>query len=202
MNIGFIGLGNMGQPMARNIARAGHKLTINTAQAGCALDEAQDRAGQRPTEPVERGAHTNKWAVLGLVAVGTFMTTLDAAIVNISLPSIARTFHTPVGGAVEWVIIAYLVLIAATLLPCGRVSDLIGRKPVWMAGLGLFTLGSAPCNGRSSAASAPPSSPAPYVWPSASARRLSGVMSGRQPCAARTTMHHESLRKLFHELLH
>ncbi len=37
------------------------------------------------------------------------------AIVNISLPSIARTFHTPIGGAVEWVIIAHLVVIAATL---------------------------------------------------------------------------------------
>jgi MFS family permease len=35
--------------------------------------------------------------VLGLVVVGTFMTTLDASIVNISLPSIARTFQTPNG---------------------------------------------------------------------------------------------------------
>jgi MFS family permease len=42
-----------------------------------------------------------RWAVLGLVALGTFMTTLDASIVNISLPSIARTFHTPITGAVE-----------------------------------------------------------------------------------------------------
>jgi len=54
--------------------------------------------------------------VLGLVVVGTFMTTLDASIVNISLPSIARTFHTPFGGAVEWVIIAYLVVIAARVV--------------------------------------------------------------------------------------
>jgi hypothetical protein len=43
------------------------------------------------------------------------------------------------------VIIAYLVVIAATLLTFGRVSDLIGRKPVWVAGLVLFTLGSALC---------------------------------------------------------
>jgi EmrB/QacA subfamily drug resistance transporter len=88
--------------------------------------------------------------VLGLVVVGTFMTTLDTSIVNISLPSIARTFHTPFGGAVEWVIIAYLVVIAAALLTFGRVSDLIGRQPVWMAGLGLFTLGSALCGAAAS----------------------------------------------------
>jgi len=91
-----------------------------------------------------------KWAVLGLVALGTFMTTLDASIVNISLPSIARTFHTPIGGAVEWVIIAYLVVIAATLLTFGRLSDLVGRKPVWMAGLAIFTLGSICCGAAGS----------------------------------------------------
>src|SRR5713101_2264887 len=54
-----------------------------------------------------------RWAVLALVALGTFMTTLDASIVNIGLPSIARSFHTPIGSAVEWVIIAYLIVIAA-----------------------------------------------------------------------------------------
>jgi MFS family permease len=44
--------------------------------------------------------------VLALVVVGTFMTALD-----------------------EWVIIAYLVVIAGTLLTFGRLSDLVGRKP-------------------------------------------------------------------------
>src|SRR6185295_8043372 len=87
----------------------------------------------------------NRWTVLGLVALGTSMTTLDTSIVNISLPSIARTFQTPIGGAVEWVIIAYLTVVAATLLTFGRLSDAIGRKPVWGAGLATFTLGSVLC---------------------------------------------------------
>ena len=78
------------------------------------------------------------------------MTMLDASIVNISLPSIARTFHTPLGGAIEWVIIAYLVTIAATLLTFGRLSDMVGRKPVWLAGLALFTLGSGVCGAANS----------------------------------------------------
>src|SRR5947208_17078210 len=89
------------------------------------------------------------WAILGVVALGTFMTALDASIVNIGLPSIARTFRAPVGGAVEWVIIIYLVVIAGTLLTFGRLSDLVGRKPLWMTGLALFTLGSAPCGAPS-----------------------------------------------------
>jgi EmrB/QacA subfamily drug resistance transporter len=94
----------------------------------------------------------NPWVSFALVAVGTFMTMLDASIVNISLPSIARTFHTPLGGTIEWVIIAYLVTIAATLLTFGRLSDIVGRKPVWLAGLALFTFGSGICGAANSLA--------------------------------------------------
>jgi len=109
-----------------------------------ARDEVQI-AGPSPKERTVGVGSPDRWAVLGLVALGTFMTTLDASIVNISLPSIARTFQTPIGGAVEWVIISYLTVVAATLLTFGRLSDAIGRKPVWEAGLATFTLGSVLC---------------------------------------------------------
>ena len=85
----------------------------------------------------------SKWAIFGLVSVGTFMTTLDASIVNIALPSIAHAFGTPVSGPVEWVVIGYLVVIAATLMSFGRLADIGGRERVWIAGLALFTAGSA-----------------------------------------------------------
>ena len=87
----------------------------------------------------------NKWTVFAIVAVGVFMATLDSSIVNISLPAIGHSFGTALSGSVEWVIIAYLVVVAATLLIIGRVADLIGRKTIWASGLIVFTLASALC---------------------------------------------------------
>ena len=84
-----------------------------------------------------------KWAVFVIVAIGVFMGTLDSSIVNISLPTLARDFGVPLNGAIEWVIIAYLVMTAAILLTAGRLSDLVGRKSIWSAGLVIFTLSSA-----------------------------------------------------------
>jgi EmrB/QacA subfamily drug resistance transporter len=83
--------------------------------------------------------------VVVLVWTGLFMTTLDASIVNIGLPTIARSFGTPLSGTIEWVIIGYLVIAAALLLTAGRLSDMVGRPPIWMSGLVLFTLASVLC---------------------------------------------------------
>lgn len=101
-------------------------------------------------QKTDGGEHASKWAVLSIVAVGVFMATLDSSIVNISLLAIARAFGVPLSGAIEWVIIAYLVVVAGVLLATGRLADMIGRKPIWAAGLALFTIGSAFCGGAPS----------------------------------------------------
>jgi EmrB/QacA subfamily drug resistance transporter len=95
--------------------------------------------------PVDRAERANKWIVLALSGTATFMTTLDSSIVNIGLPSIARAFGIPLSGNIEWVLIGYLVVIAAVLLTLGRLADMLGRKPLFLAGLAVFTLGSALC---------------------------------------------------------
>ncbi|HEX8796222.1 MAG TPA: MFS transporter [Polyangiaceae bacterium] len=87
----------------------------------------------------------SKWIVFGIVAVGVLMATIDSSIVNVSLPVIARGFGVPLGGAVEWVVIAYLVVVASLLLTAGRISDVAGRRRVWATGLTAFTVGSALC---------------------------------------------------------
>src|SRR5216683_3626007 len=109
-------------------------------------DEMRTPAIKDSQQPVAVGSQgANKWAVLAIVAIGVFMATLDTSIVNISLPTIASSFGVPLSGAIEWVIIAYLVVIAGVLLTAGRLADMIGRKPIWATGLAIFTIGSAIC---------------------------------------------------------
>lgn len=94
----------------------------------------------------------NKWLTFVVVALGVFMATLDSSVVNVSLPAIAEYFAVPLGAAVEWIVIAYLVCVAALLLSIGRLADLIGRRTVWLTGLGLFTLASLACGAAPSLA--------------------------------------------------
>ena len=104
--------------------------------------DARAAVAMAPASRVARQP-ASQWAVLAVVTVGTFMSTLDASIVNISLPAIAHAFGVPLSGTIEWVIIGYLVIIAALLLTVGRLGDLFGRVPLWLAGLVVFTAGSA-----------------------------------------------------------
>jgi MFS family permease len=88
--------------------------------------------------------------VFCVVAIGVLMATLDSSIVNISLPTIARSFGRPLNGPLQWVIIAYLLVIVALLLTGGRLGDMFGRKRIWQVGLAVFTVGSAlRCSWRS-----------------------------------------------------
>lgn len=76
--------------------------------------------------------------------IGIFMATLDGSIVNVALPTLTEYFKTNI-TTIEWVIMAYLLTITSLLLSLGRISDMVGRKPVFAGGLALFTVGSGLC---------------------------------------------------------
>ncbi len=76
------------------------------------------------------------------VAIGTFASVMDYGSVNIAVPTIATHFRTDL-PSVQWVVIAYALTISALLLPMGRLSDLIGRKRVYISGSIIFILGAA-----------------------------------------------------------
>ena len=83
------------------------------------------------------------WATL-TISIGIFMSTLDASIVNISLPTIVRSLHTDL-KTVAWVVMAYLIIITGCLLLMGRLADLFGRGKIFLLGFLTFTLGSTLC---------------------------------------------------------
>jgi EmrB/QacA subfamily drug resistance transporter len=79
------------------------------------------------------------------ISIGVYMSTLDASIVNISLPTIVRSLNTHL-TAVAWVVMAYLIVITGCLLVTGRLSDLFGLRRIYLLGYLTFTLGSALCS--------------------------------------------------------
>jgi EmrB/QacA subfamily drug resistance transporter len=91
-----------------------------------------------------------KWVILSAVSVGTFMATLDGSIVNISLPYIQRAFGIDL-PAVEWVVVAYLLVVGSVLLPLGRLGEVLSFKSVYLAGFAVFTVASVLCGAAPSA---------------------------------------------------
>ncbi|MCI0521743.1 MAG: MFS transporter [Chloroflexi bacterium] len=91
-----------------------------------------------------RHADRRKWAVLIAIGTGTFMSALDISVVNTILPTVSRYFHSDV-ASVEWVVIIYLLLVSGLLLSFGRLGDLRGHKPVYIAGFFIFIASSVLC---------------------------------------------------------
>jgi len=84
-------------------------------------------------------------SVLGIASLGFFLAFLDATIVNIAFPDVARSFPEASIGKLSWILNGYNVVFAAFLLPFGRIADVIGRKRVFLGGLAVFALGSLLC---------------------------------------------------------
>jgi NTE family protein len=95
---------------------------------------------------------SREWKVLFLSSLAVFMVFLDVTIVNIAFPAIRHTFPNTSLSDLSWVLNAYNVIVAALLLPAGRIADRVGRRRVFGAGLALFLLGSVLAGAASSAA--------------------------------------------------
>ncbi len=85
-----------------------------------------------------------RWLILSSVSLGSMMATLDGSIVNIALPSIQRDFAIDL-TSVEWVVVAYLLMLGSLLLPMGRLGEVKTFKRVYLVGFSVFTLGSVLC---------------------------------------------------------
>jgi EmrB/QacA subfamily drug resistance transporter len=94
--------------------------------------------------PAQRGGPDHErrpWSLLVLLSVAQFMVILDATIVNVALPSIARSLSFTAGG-LQWVVTAYVLASGGLVLLGGRAADVAGRRRVFLTGLTVFTAAS------------------------------------------------------------
>lgn len=84
--------------------------------------------------------------VLAIAAVlaATVLVVLDASIVNVALPTLARALHVSAAGSVL-IMTAYQLALVMALLPCAALGEGLGFRRVFLAGVSLFTLASAAC---------------------------------------------------------
>jgi EmrB/QacA subfamily drug resistance transporter len=87
-------------------------------------------------------ASSRRWLTLVTVGLAQLMVVLDATVVNIALPS-AQAELLFSDGDRQWVVTAYSLAFGSLLLLGGRVSDLVGRKRIFLIGLVGFALASA-----------------------------------------------------------
>jgi EmrB/QacA subfamily drug resistance transporter len=85
-----------------------------------------------------------RWIALILLCATQFMLIIDVSIVNVALPTIERDLHFN-DSSLQWVASAYALTFGGFLLLGGRCADLLGRRRLFMVGLGVFTLASLAC---------------------------------------------------------
>jgi EmrB/QacA subfamily drug resistance transporter len=83
-------------------------------------------------------------ATITVACIATAMLMLDISVINTALSTIASGLKTGLGG-LQWVVDAYALPLAATVLTAGAIADRLGRRRLFLAGLSVFTVASAAC---------------------------------------------------------
>jgi MFS family permease len=91
--------------------------------------------GGAPPTVVER------WGVLAAVSLATIMLLLDFMAVAVALPAVHHSLNASF-PELEWVLEAFVLTIAALVLTAGHITDIVGRRPVFLWGLVVFGVGS------------------------------------------------------------
>ena len=112
--------------------------TESRVGTGPDLPRATPRAATRPSRIPGR-------TVLLVASFGALLAFLDATIVNIAFPSMREDFPDASIGTISWVLNAYNIVFASFMIVFGRLSDVVGRRRLYLVGVGLFTLASLVC---------------------------------------------------------
>jgi EmrB/QacA subfamily drug resistance transporter len=86
----------------------------------------------------------NEFSVVLMAGIGLFLSTLDSGIMNIALPTLARTFNSSL-ATMAWTVTLYSLSLTGTIIVFGRLSDKVGRLKIYAWGLTVFSVASALC---------------------------------------------------------
>jgi EmrB/QacA subfamily drug resistance transporter len=92
----------------------------------------------------EDAPRPGRWIAMATLLVAGFMNLIDVTIVNVAIPSLQDAFGAT-DSQIEWVVAIYILTFALLLLPMGRLGDRVGRRRMFIAGVCVFTFGSALC---------------------------------------------------------
>ncbi len=84
-----------------------------------------------------------RWALASL-ALSMLLSSLDTSIANAALPTLAQVFSASF-PEVQWVVLSYLLVITTVIVSVGRLGDIMGRRRLLLAGIGVFTVASVLC---------------------------------------------------------
>src|SRR5262249_4386329 len=130
---------------SRIFARAGSAIRAATFEMSVSpcISWVQDRHGTFRSG-TKRWGPTMRHMPLIAICLGSFLVILDATVVNVALPALARDLGGGISG-LQWVVDGYTLVFAGLLLSAGSLGDRLGGRRVFQSGLLLFTIASAAC---------------------------------------------------------
>jgi EmrB/QacA subfamily drug resistance transporter len=98
----------------------------------------------RTATPTDSPVYRHRWLILAVVLAAECMDLIDASVVNVAAPLIARDFHAS-STALEWIVGGYPLAIGVGLITGGRLGDLLGRRRMFLFGAAGFVVASVLC---------------------------------------------------------
>jgi hypothetical protein len=114
-----------------------------TPDAGAQPGELSPADGSGPRELPRYRSAQGRWVVAAMI-LGSSVAGIDSTVVAVALPAIGRHLHVGFQG-LQWTVTSYTLTLASLILLAGSLSDRWGRRRMFLAGLGWFTLASVLC---------------------------------------------------------
>ena len=93
---------------------------------------------RHPADAAQTVHRSSQRGAMASLSLAMLLSSLGTSIANVALPTLAQS--------VQWVVLAYLLAITCTIVGVGRLGDVIGRRRLMLAGIGVFTLASVLCS--------------------------------------------------------